>query len=143
MSPDIQSEYHGQQQSPDAGSSATLPSQPSTIPLSTVSELTQNQAEVATDVPALVPEDFFNSSSDNEPDLHDPTGTSILEAGSILNRNGRTYQAYREGKYFLPNDPVNFLRSSSSCADVHVTHITPSPLLTSSRQNKIAWIFSI
>jgi hypothetical protein len=39
-------------------------------------------------------------------DTHARTGTSIIEPGSILDINGRTYQGYREGKYFLPNDPV-------------------------------------
>ncbi|KAH8660292.1 S-adenosyl-L-methionine-dependent methyltransferase [Xylariales sp. PMI_506] len=42
---------------------------------------------------------------ETEPDLHQRTGTSIQEADSIVDGNGRTYQGYREGKYFLPNDP--------------------------------------
>lgn len=45
-----------------------------------------------------------------EHDNHKSTGTSIMEAGSIYDLNGRTYQGYREGKYFLPNDPVRACR---------------------------------
>jgi hypothetical protein len=47
-----------------------------------------------------------NLQLNTERDTHESTGTSILEAGSIRDLNGRTYQGYREGKYFLPNDPV-------------------------------------
>lgn len=47
-----------------------------------------------------------NVQLNTERDTHESTGTSILEAGSIRDLNGRTYQGYREGKYFLPNDPV-------------------------------------
>ncbi|KAK7947887.1 uncharacterized protein PG986_008773 [Apiospora aurea] len=34
-----------------------------------------------------------------------PTGTSIVEPESVQGENGRLYNGYREGKYFLPNDP--------------------------------------
>ncbi|KAF3025586.1 hypothetical protein E8E14_012041 [Neopestalotiopsis sp. 37M] len=47
-----------------------------------------------------------NLQLNTERDTHESTGTSILEAGSIRDLNGRTYQGYREGKYFLPNDPI-------------------------------------
>ncbi|KAK8094898.1 hypothetical protein PG997_001583 [Apiospora hydei] len=35
-----------------------------------------------------------------------PTGTSIVEPESVQGENGRLYNGYREGKYFLPNDPA-------------------------------------
>ncbi|KAI1865512.1 uncharacterized protein JN550_008269 [Neoarthrinium moseri] len=41
-----------------------------------------------------VPEEFTRSS----------TGLSVVDSDSILGDSGRTYNGYREGKYFLPND---------------------------------------
>ncbi|KAK7921647.1 Secondary metabolism regulator LAE1 [Apiospora marii] len=35
-----------------------------------------------------------------------PTGSSIVEPASVQAENGRLYNGYREGKYFLPNDPA-------------------------------------
>ncbi|KAK8133547.1 hypothetical protein PG984_005559 [Apiospora sp. TS-2023a] len=35
-----------------------------------------------------------------------PTGRSIVEPASVQGENGRLYNGYREGKYFLPNDPA-------------------------------------
>ncbi|KAK7918404.1 hypothetical protein PG985_010278 [Apiospora marii] len=35
-----------------------------------------------------------------------PTGGSVLEAGSVAEELGRTFQGYKEGRYFLPNDPA-------------------------------------
>jgi hypothetical protein len=32
------------------------------------------------------------------------TGHSIIDGQSVLEENGRLYQAYRAGKYILPND---------------------------------------
>lgn len=56
----------------------------------------------------LVTEDFLPSLTVNsELDKHQVTGSSILAPGTISDSNGRTYQGYREGKYFLPNDPVS------------------------------------
>ncbi|KAK8134228.1 hypothetical protein PG984_006240 [Apiospora sp. TS-2023a] len=36
----------------------------------------------------------------------EPTGTSVIEPGSVRDENGRTYSGYREGQYMLPNDPA-------------------------------------
>lgn len=36
-----------------------------------------------------------------------PTGSSIVEPASVQAENGRLYNGYRKGKYFLPNDPVS------------------------------------
>lgn len=37
-----------------------------------------------------------------------PDGTSIAESGALhLEENGRTYHRYKEGAYWLPNDPVS------------------------------------
>lgn len=47
------------------------------------------------------------TAEDPEEGLYVPGGTSITAPGSVSDPNGRTYQGYREGKYFLPNDPVN------------------------------------
>jgi hypothetical protein len=41
-----------------------------------------------------------------EPNRLVSAGTSIVEPGSVADINGRTYHGYKEGKYFLPNDPV-------------------------------------
>ncbi|KAI1866245.1 uncharacterized protein JN550_007633 [Neoarthrinium moseri] len=81
-------------------SSQRLPSQQGTG----FGEVTWNQTMLANGpAVSLIPSDFF---LDTEPDLHDSTGSSVLEAGSIVDLNGRTYQGYREDRYFLPNDPA-------------------------------------
>ncbi|KAK8074726.1 hypothetical protein PG997_009389 [Apiospora hydei] len=36
-----------------------------------------------------------------------PSGASVQTHDSILEATGRTYQSFREGRYFLPNDPVS------------------------------------
>ncbi|KAF7536031.1 hypothetical protein G7054_g4911 [Neopestalotiopsis clavispora] len=55
--------------------------------------------------PPLITEEFLPSLTVNsELDTHQITGGSILAPGTIFDSNGRTYQGYREGKYFLPND---------------------------------------
>ncbi|KAK6214259.1 hypothetical protein LQW54_004485 [Pestalotiopsis sp. IQ-011] len=38
--------------------------------------------------------------------LRIPDGSSVSEADAVLAENGRTSHGYKEGKYFLPNDPV-------------------------------------
>ncbi|KAI0127194.1 S-adenosyl-L-methionine-dependent methyltransferase [Xylariales sp. AK1849] len=48
---------------------------------------------------------FLPSGNSSEPDTHQRSETSIVEPSSVIDMNGRTYQGYREGKYFLPNDP--------------------------------------
>ncbi|KAH8677837.1 hypothetical protein BX600DRAFT_493226 [Xylariales sp. PMI_506] len=63
-----------------------------------------------------------------EPDVHLPTGCSVIEPGSIYDPNGRTYQGYREGKYFFPNDPAEQDRLDFQHAGTHI-------LL----DNKLAW----
>ncbi|KAK7914788.1 S-adenosyl-L-methionine-dependent methyltransferase, partial [Apiospora marii] len=35
-----------------------------------------------------------------------PSGSSVQTHDSILEATGRTYQSFREGRYFLPNDPA-------------------------------------
>jgi hypothetical protein len=37
---------------------------------------------------------------------HVPTGSSVVEPDSYMDESGRTYHGYKQGKYFLPNDPV-------------------------------------
>lgn len=49
------------------------------------------------------------ATEDPEEGLYKQDGTSIIAPGSVSDSNGRTYQGYREGKYFLPNDPVGLL----------------------------------
>jgi ubiquinone/menaquinone biosynthesis C-methylase UbiE len=48
-------------------------------------------------------------SSGSSPFENDPprisTGVSVIEPESVVGVDGRTFHGYREGKYFLPNDP--------------------------------------
>lgn len=73
-----------------------------------------------------------------EHDNHKSTGTSIMEAGSIYDLNGRTYQGYREGKYFLPNDPVR--RNSKAIQLMSIKLIGTLSHVT--RPSKTAWTSS-
>jgi hypothetical protein len=48
-----------------------------------------------------------STSVDPEAGIYDDKDeASVIAPGSVTDSNGRTYQGYREGKYFLPNDPV-------------------------------------
>lgn len=38
-----------------------------------------------------------------------PTGGSVIDEQSVVGDFGRTYQAYKEGRYFLPNDAVSII----------------------------------
>ncbi|ORY71308.1 S-adenosyl-L-methionine-dependent methyltransferase [Pseudomassariella vexata] len=49
------------------------------------------------------PDDFFSGDNDSP---RVPSGESIIEPDSVTGHDGRTYHGYKQGKYFLPNDPA-------------------------------------
>jgi hypothetical protein len=57
-----------------------------------------------------------------EPNTYLVTGTSVVAPDTVHDQNGRTYQGYREGKYFLPNDPVRILSPSGLSRVAYLTH---------------------
>ncbi|KAH8666426.1 methyltransferase domain-containing protein [Xylariales sp. PMI_506] len=54
----------------------------------------------------IVPEFLASDDGSNDftPSSPQFTGSAVL-AGDSISEHGRTYQGYRQGKYFLPNDP--------------------------------------
>ncbi|KAI1843049.1 hypothetical protein JX265_005171 [Neoarthrinium moseri] len=63
-----------------------------------------------------------------EPDTHEVTGTSIIAPGTIADSNGRLYQGYREGRYFLPNDPGTGIWASEFAEQHPESHVIGSDL---------------
>ncbi|KAH8655782.1 S-adenosyl-L-methionine-dependent methyltransferase [Xylariales sp. PMI_506] len=46
----------------------------------------------------------LNNAADWENHDRPPTGNSVIDVDSVVGDSGRTYQGYKEGTYFLPND---------------------------------------
>lgn len=74
-----------------AVSSTSHPYQPAQMPFAP-SQMTSDQFQLQFPIPDEL--------------LRIPDGSSVSEADAVLAENGRTYHGYKEGKYFLPNDPV-------------------------------------
>lgn len=74
-----------------AASSAPHPYRPAQMPFSP-SQMTSDKFHLQ----FPIPEELRR--------IHD--GSSVSEADAVLAENGRTYHGYKEGRYFLPNDPV-------------------------------------
>ncbi|KAI4597726.1 hypothetical protein KJ359_004001 [Pestalotiopsis sp. 9143b] len=53
-----------------------------------------------------------------------PDGSSVSEADAVLAENGRTYHGYKEGRYFLSNDPMFVMALDCRLA---LTPMTSSP----------------
>jgi hypothetical protein len=66
--------------------------------------------------------------------IRESSGSSVIEGGSILEESGRTYAAYKEGKYWLPNDAVRRPREG---------RFRLTDLITLIRQSKTVWTFSM
>ncbi|KAK9778951.1 hypothetical protein SCAR479_04187 [Seiridium cardinale] len=81
-----------------------------------------------------------STASDPEAGQYGVTGTSIVAPGSVADTNGRTYQGYREGKYFLPNDPTEQDRLDFQHAG---THIIMNDLLAWAPIQSPKWVLDI
>lgn len=69
-------------------------------------------------VPSQMPQDQFEAQFPiPEELLRIPDGSSVVEDDAVLAENGRTYHGYKEGKYFLPNDPVYTCSPAPRCLD--------------------------
>ncbi|KAK8851378.1 S-adenosyl-L-methionine-dependent methyltransferase [Apiospora arundinis] len=117
--PDIPLQVRGDTENPPPFTSHNQYNFPASFPFSSDNRDTTQQS---TTTPALFfPSQYFSAFTDPsqastnvsqfaismpEELMRTPSGMSVQSHDSILEVTGRTYQSFREGRYFLPNDPA-------------------------------------